>query len=315
MSAESQDASMTADTGAPKTVLITGADGQLGYELQKTAPAPIRIIATGRDSLDITRSRQISLTIEQYQPDCIINAAAYTAVDKAEDDQQQAYLINNTAAALIAQAIVSRMEDGKPTIKLIQVSTDFVFDGQQSTPYTTDAATDNPLGVYGASKLAGEQAVARYLPDALIVRTSWLYSTHGNNFVKSMLRLMQEKEQLGIVYDQVGSPTWADTLARTIWALFEQNSRGIYHCSDNGVASWYDFAAAIQEQALESGLLSQKIPLRPIRSSEYPTPAKRPAYSVMDKAATEQVLGTTLPHWRTSLNSMLKELKQQTDNA
>lgn len=303
------------DTKPQQTVLITGANGQLGYELQKTAPAHIRIIATGSDTLDITRSRQISLALEQYAPDCIINAAAYTAVDKAESDPEAAYLVNNTAAALLAQAIVARIEDGKPAIKLIQVSTDFVFDGQQATPYTTDSATDSPLGVYGASKLAGEQAVARYLPDALIVRTSWLYSAHGNNFVKSMLRLMQEKDQLGIVYDQVGSPTWAATLANTIWILFDQNSRGIYHCSDNGVASWYDFAAAIQEQAVELGLLNQSIPLRPIRSSEYPTPAKRPAYSVMDKSATEQVLGETLPHWRKSLHSMLTELKQQTDNA
>nr|CAA6828658.1 MAG: dTDP-4-dehydrorhamnose reductase (EC [uncultured Thiotrichaceae bacterium] len=300
---------------AQKTVLITGANGQLGYELQKTAPAHIRVIATDSETLDITRSRQISLALEEHEPDCIINAAAYTAVDKAESDSETAYLINNTAAALIAQAITTRIEDGKPAIKMIQVSTDFVFDGQQATPYTPDSPTHSPLGVYGASKLAGEQAVARYLPDALIVRTSWLYSAHGNNFVKSMLRLMQEKEQLGIVYDQVGSPTWAATLADTIWALFDQNSRGIYHCSDNGVASWYDFAAAIQEQAVELGMLKQSIPLNPIRSSEYPTPAQRPAYSVMDKSTTEQVTGNTLPHWRTSLHLMLTELKQQTDNA
>jgi dTDP-4-dehydrorhamnose reductase len=302
-------------TADKKTVLITGADGQLGYELQKTAPPHIRIIATDVDILDITRSRQISLALEQYQPDCIINGAAYTAVDKAEADHDNAYLINSTAPALIAQAIAARIEDGKPAVKLIQISTDFVFDGQQPTPYRPDAATHNPLGVYGASKLAGEQAVARYLPDALIIRTSWLYSAHGNNFVKSMLRLMQDREQLGIVYDQVGSPTWAATLAQTTWALFDQNASGIYHCSDNGVASWYDFAAAIQEQALELGLLNQAIPLRPIRSSEYPTPAQRPAYSVMDKSTTETTLGHTLPYWRDSLHSMLEELKRQTDNA
>ncbi|MEZ5535992.1 MAG: dTDP-4-dehydrorhamnose reductase [Thiolinea sp.] len=300
-------------TADKKTVLITGADGQLGYELQKSAPANINIIATDVNTLDITRSRQISLALEEYQPDCIINGAAYTAVDKAEEDQETAYLINNTAPALIAQAITARVEAGKPTTKLIQISTDFVFDGQQATPYTPDTATDNPLGVYGASKLAGEQAVSRYLPDALIIRTSWLYSAHGHNFVKSMLRLMQDKDQLGIVYDQVGSPTWAATLADTIWALSAQNASGIYHCSDNGVASWYDFAAAIQEQALELGLLNKAIPLRPIRSSEYPTPAKRPAYSVMDKSTTETALGYTLPYWRNSLRSMLEELKQ-TDN-
>ncbi|MGB1010302.1 MAG: SDR family oxidoreductase, partial [Thiolinea sp.] len=188
---------------AIKNVLLTGANGQLGYELQQSAPATINLIATSSETLDITRSRQINLAIEQYQPDCIINAAAYTAVDKAESDDEQAYLVNNTAPALIAQAIAARAEKGQ-RIQLIQVSTDFVFDGQQATPYTPDTETNSPLGVYGASKLAGEQAVTRYLPDALIIRTSWLYSAHGNNFVKSMLRLMQEKEQLGIVYDQVG---------------------------------------------------------------------------------------------------------------
>lgn len=298
-----------------QTVLITGANGQLGYELQKTVPAHIRLIATDVDTLDITRSRQISQAIEQHQPDCIINGAAYTAVDKAEEDDETAYLINNTAAALIAQAIAARIEQGHPAIRMIQVSTDFVFDGEQSTPYLPDAPTDNPLGVYGASKLAGEQSVMKYLPDALIVRTSWLYSAHGHNFVKSMLRLMQEKEELGIVYDQIGSPTWAATLAETIWTLLDQNTSGIYHCSDNGVASWYDFAAAIQELALESGLLTQAIPLKPIRSHAYPTPAQRPAYSVMDKATTEQQLGRTLPHWRDSLRAMLDELKQTTDKA
>ena len=293
-----------------KTVIVTGASGQLGYELQQSVPAHVNLVPLNSAELDITQSRQINLALEQYQPDCIINAAAYTAVDKAEDDDEQAWLVNNTAPALIAQAVAKKAEQGQH-IKMIQISTDFVFDGQQATPYTTDTTTDNPLGVYGASKLAGEQAVARYLPDALIIRTSWLYSAHGNNFVKSMLRLMNEKEQLGIVYDQVGSPTWANTLAQTAWGLLEQNASGIYHCSDNGVASWYDFAAAIQEEANTVGLLAKNIPLRPIRSSEYPTPAQRPAYSVMDKSATEATLNTVLPHWRHSLRQMLNQLQQQ----
>ena len=293
-----------------KTVLVTGAGGQLGYELQQSVPSDIRLVPMTSAALDITSSRQVNLAIDEHQPDCIINAAAYTAVDKAETDDERAWLVNNTAPALIAQAIAARAEQGQQ-IQLIQVSTDFVFDGQQATPYLPDSETDSPLGVYGASKLAGEQAVARYVPGALIVRTSWLYSTHGNNFVKSMLRLMRDKDQLGIVYDQIGSPTWANTLAETLWGLFRQNAAGIYHCSDNGVASWYDFAAAIQEEALELGLLTDNIALRPIRSSEYPTPAKRPAYSVMDKAATESLLGKTLPHWRVSLRSMLNQLAKQ----
>lgn len=302
---------MPVEQTTSQTVIVTGAGGQLGYELQQSVPAHVKLIALDSKALDITSSRQINQAIEQHQPDCIINAAAYTAVDKAEDDDEQAWLVNNTAPALIAQAIAARAEQGH-SISIVQISTDFVFDGQQATPYSTDAPTDSPLGVYGASKLAGEQAVAKYLPDALIIRTSWLYSAHGHNFVKSMLRLMQEKEQLGIVYDQLGSPTWALTLAQTTWGLIEQNASGIHHCSDNGVASWYDFAAAIQEEANHIGLLDKSIPLRPIRSSEYPTPAQRPAYSVMDKSTTEATLGTTLPYWRSSLRQMLKQLKQQT---
>ncbi len=297
-------------TDKTQTVLLTGAGGQLGYELQQSIPEHINLVALDSTGLDITSSRQINLSIDQHRPDCIINAAAYTAVDRAEEDDERAWLVNNTAPALIAQAIAARAEQGQ-SIKMVQISTDFVFDGQQATPYTTDTATDNPLGVYGASKLAGEQAVTRYLPDVLIIRTSWLYSMHGNNFVKSMLRLMNEKDQLGIVYDQIGSPTWANTLAKTTWNLLERNSSGIYHCSDNGVASWYDFAAAIQEEAKTLGLLEKKIPLRPIRSSEYPTPAQRPAYSVMDKSTTEATLGKTLPYWRSSLRLMLNQLQQR----
>ncbi len=291
-----------------KNVLITGANGQLGYELQATCPSDTRIIATDSGTLDITDAAQIKAAIKRHHPQCIINAAAYTAVDKAESDPALAYAINAEAAGLLAAAATAH------GIKLVHISTDFVFDGKQSSPYTPDSATA-PLGVYGASKLAGEQQVQSNAADALIIRTSWLYSAHGNNFVKSMLRLMQEKERLGIVYDQVGSPTWARTLAHTTWALIGQNSSGIMHCSDNGVASWYDFALAIQEEALRTGLLTQSIPVNAIRSSAYPTPAQRPAFSVMDKQATEQVLGKPLPYWRDSLHAMLAELKQLTVSA
>lgn len=293
-----------------KTVLITGANGQLGYELQHTCPAHIRIIATDYQTLDITDAGQIQAALATHQPDCVINGAAYTAVDKAETDRDAAYAINATAAGLMAEAIA---QSAKP-IRLVHISTDFVFDGSQSLPYATDAAT-NPLGVYGASKQQGEALIQQHLPQALLIRTSWLYSTHGHNFVKSMLRLMKEKEQLGVVYDQVGTPTWARTLAQTIWRLIDQNTSGLLHCSDNGVASWYDFAIAIQEEALRLGLLERRIPVNPIRSSAYPTPAQRPAFSVMDKHLTEQALGYRLPYWRDSLNAMLAELKQQTPNA
>lgn len=293
-----------------KRVLITGANGQLGYELQHSYPLGTELIATDYDTLDITDSAQITAALEQYQPDLVINAAAYTAVDKAETDQANAQRLNGDAAGLLAQSIAAQ-----PTaIQLIHISTDFVFDGTQSLPYAPEAATA-PLGVYGATKLSGEQQVQQHLPSALIIRTSWLYSTHGHNFVKSMLRFMQEREQLGVVYDQVGTPTWARTLVHTIWALAAKDISGIVHCSDNGVASWYDFARAIQEEGYRLGLLTKCIPINPIRSSAYPTPAQRPAFSVMDKSLTEAYLGYSLPYWRDSLHSMLAELNQPTTNA
>ena len=262
--------------------------------------------------MDITNAAHIAAALEQYQPDLVINAAAYTAVDKAESDQANAQRLNGDAAGLIAQA-VAQANSHKPT-QLVHISTDFVFDGSSSLPYATDA-TPAPLGVYGATKLSGEQQVQQYLPAALIIRTSWLYSTHGANFVKSMLRFMQEREQLGVVYDQVGSPTWARTLATTIWALAAKDASGILHCSDNGVASWYDFAVTIQEEAYRLGMLNKRIPINPIRSRAYPTPAQRPAFSVMDKSRTEEQLEYRLPYWRDSLQAMLQELNQSTHKA
>jgi dTDP-4-dehydrorhamnose reductase len=291
-------------------VLVTGANGQLGYELQRTVASGVELFATDHQTLDITNPMQITAALEHYQPDLVINAAAYTAVDKAESDQANAQHLNGDAAGFIAQA-VTQANQRKQT-KLVHISTDFVFDGVQALPYTTDAATA-PLGIYGATKLSGEQQVQQYCPQALILRTSWLYSTHGNNFVKSMLRFMQEREQLGVVYDQVGSPTWARTLANTIWALAAKEASGVFHCSDNGVASWYDFAITIQEEAYRLGLLTKRIPIKPILSSAYPTPAKRPAFSVMDKSKTEALLDSSLPYWRTSLQAMLQELTQSSN--
>jgi dTDP-4-dehydrorhamnose reductase len=289
-------------------LLLLGANGQLGAELQATCPEGIHLIPTDHDTLDITQEEQIIAALEQHQPDIVINAAAYTAVDKAESDTERAYAINHLAAATLAQ------ETAKRGIYLLHVSTDFVFDGRQSTPY---APTDpsNPLGVYGASKLAGEQAVLEYGKLACIVRTSWLYGASGHNFVKTMLRLMSERESLGVVYDQVGTPTWTNTLAQTLWAFTTHKPAGLFHCADSGVASWYDFAIAIQEEAMAMGMLDKAIPVKALRTEEYPLPAKRPAFSVMDKRATEQLLGYSTPHWRVSLRQMLTELKTQTAKA
>lgn len=285
-------------------ILLTGAHGQLGSELQATCPAGITLIATDRDTLDITQPQQVINALEQYRPDVVINAAAYTAVDKAETDSANAYLINHAAAHVFAA------EAALFGYYLLQISTDFVFDGRQSTPYLPNAIA-KPLGVYGASKLAGEQAVLEQCSNACVVRTSWLYSAYGNNFVKTMLRLMRERDSLGVVADQIGTPTWTGTLAATLWSFIAQKPQGIFHCADNGVASWYDFAVAIQEEALALGLLDKAIPIKPLHTDEYPTPARRPAFSVMNRRATETLLGYTLPHWRVSLRQMLIELKQQ----
>jgi dTDP-4-dehydrorhamnose reductase len=279
-------------------ILITGAKGQLGYELQYSCPTQHELILTDVDNLDITNPHSIDLVLDHYQPDIIINGAAYTAVDKAEGEPDLADKINHLAVEYLANAAKKR------SIKLIQISTDFIFDGTQALPYAVDAKA-NPLSVYGETKWRGEEAVRQVLSDYLIIRTSWLYSVHGHNFVKTMLKLMATKESLNVIYDQIGTPTWASTLAQTIWTAIEQNATGTLHCSDQGVASWYDFAVAIQSEALTLGLLEKTTPIRPIRTESYPTPAKRPAFSLMDKALTESTLGIALPHWQTSLKNML----------
>ena len=282
-------------------VVIVGGHGQLGFELQRSAPRDLDVVTVGRPEIDITDSDSIERIVQQYQPGVIINAAAYTAVDKAESEEAQAWLVNHRGAENLAAA-TARFD-----IRLIHVSTDFVFEGQNCTPrQPNDAAL--PQSVYGKSKLAGEDAVLQQAENALVVRTSWLYSSHGHNFVKTMLRLMGERDSLGIVVDQVGTPTWANMLAETIWGLVATDATGIYHCSNNGVASWYDFAVAIQEEAVSIGLLQRKIPVTPIKSKAYPLPAERPAYSVLDVSATEQLLGMQFPHWRDSLRMMLPEL-------
>ncbi|WP_339900912.1 dTDP-4-dehydrorhamnose reductase [Paraglaciecola polaris] len=283
-------------------VLITGKNGQLGWELVNRAPASVNLTAFSSTELDITEPQSIQNAMTRVRPDVVINTAAYTAVDKAETDSDKAYEVNAQGAINLAQACKIA------NVRLLHVSTDFVFDGTKHSPYlTTD--TPNPLGVYGASKLAGEIGVQSQLPDSVIVRTAWVYSTHGNNFVKTMLRLMQEKAQLGVVSDQIGTPTYAAGLADWLWAVCQNDSvSGLYHWTDAGVASWYDFAVAIQELAQEKGLLKKMIPILPIYAEQYPTPAKRPPYSVIDKTSAEQDSGVQTTHWRKQLSIMLDEL-------
>lgn len=286
-------------------VLITGANGQLGWELQRTVPHGYKPTLLDKGGLDIIDESAVACCVEELQPNLIINAAAYTAVDKAEEDQEAAYAVNATGAGNLARASAAT------GCRLIQISTDFVFDGSQSTPYLpTDRPS--PLGVYGDSKLKGEKLVSEITNgQALILRTAWVYSCQGSNFVKSMLRIMDQHDHLRVVADQVGTPSWAKGIAQAIWALAGLGeAKGIYHWTDAGVASWYDFAVAIQEEALAIGLLKERVTISPIRTEDYPVAAQRPSYSVLDKTSTWKLLGDTAPHWRQSLRGMLLELKE-----
>lgn len=283
-------------------VLITGAGGQLGKALQACAPADAVIIPLGHGDLDITDSRAVSEIVADNRPDLILNAAAYTAVDKAESDVETARAINAVGPANLALAA---REMGA---RLVHVSTDFVFDGVSGVPHRPDAPTA-PIGVYGATKRDGEEAVLSTKPDALIVRTAWVYGSTGSNFVRTMLRLMAERDEVRVVVDQIGSPTFAGGLAQAIWALDAVGAAGIHHWTDSGAASWYDFAVAIQEEALALGLLSRRASVLPIPTTAYPTPARRPHYSVLNKEATFALLGKPAPHWRENLRRMLKDIQ------
>ena len=292
---------MTSPPG--RKALLTGANGQLGLELQATVPEGWRLAACGSSDLDVTSVDGAREVLRRERPALVINAAAYTAVDAAEEEAQEAEAVNARGAAHVAEAA---REIGA---RIIHVSTDFVFDGRQSHPYGPGDPT-NPLCVYGRTKLEGERGVARISEgSALIVRTAWVYSSHGKNFVLTMLRLMREKQAVSVVSDQVGTPTWARGLAEALWAAAERPAMsGIHHWTDAGVASWYDFAVAIQEEALEAGLLDRVVPVRPLRTADYPTKAIRPSYSVLDKSATWAALGRTAPHWRVNLRHMLGQL-------
>lgn len=280
--------------------LVTGAGGQLGQALIATCPADVTLVALARADLDITNADAATAHITAERPDVIINAAAYTAVDKAESDEAAARALNAAAPGHLARAAAA------VGARFVHVSTDFVFDGSAGTPYHPDAPT-SPLGVYGATKLAGEAAAG---PDALIVRTAWVYAPTGGNFVRTMLRLMAERPEVRVVADQIGTPTYAPQLADTIWRLIAANARGIFHATDSGAASWYDFAVAIQEEALAIGLLNEAVPVLPITTADFPTPARRPSYSVLDKSATNAATGTIAPHWRHNLRTMLRHIKE-----
>ena len=282
--------------------LILGANGQLGSELAKTTPYGVELIARDRDTLDITDVQAVSGIFSAERPQLAINAAAYTAVDRAEDEPELALAVNAVGAGHVAAVAAAQ------GVRLVHVSTDFVFDGAASTPYLPEART-RPLSVYGKTKRDGEEAVLAAYPEAIVLRTAWLYAAHGNNFVATMLRLMKAGQPLRVVADQVGTPTWARTLAEATWALgLNLAASGIHHWTDAGVATWYDFAVAIQDEALALGLLDAPTTIEPIGTADYPTLARRPAYSVLDCRATREAAGLVPRHWRHALREMLAEL-------
>ncbi len=285
-------------------VLVAGAGGQLGRALQATAPAGVTIIAPAEAEFDITDPAAIASALAAARPDVLINAAAYTAVDKAEADTDTAQRINASAVGHLAHAAHAA------GIGFVHVSTDFVFDGTAHSPYLPDAAP-NPVSVYGRTKADGERAAREAHPAALIVRTAWVYAAVGNNFVHTMLRLMRERPEIRVVADQIGTPTHADSLAGAIWVLLGAGATGVHHWTDAGIASWYDFAVAIHEEALTLGLLHRAVPILPIRTADYPTPAQRPAYGVLDKTTTWAITGPAR-HWRAELRDCLATIKQAT---
>jgi dTDP-4-dehydrorhamnose reductase len=284
-------------------VLVLGGGGQVARAVVAAASAQHEVIAKSRAELDIGDEAAVSRALAETRAEWAVNAAAYTAVDLAEDHPQQAEAVNDTAVGALAAAA------SKAGCRLLHLSTDFVFDGKSNRAYLPSDQT-NPLSVYGASKLGGERRALSGGGSGVVLRTAWVYDSAGRNFALTMLKLMREKERLSVVSDQIGTPTWAPGIAAAIWGLLEAGAPGgIYHWTDLGVASWYDFAVAIQDEALQRGLLSREVPVTPIASADYPTRARRPAFSVLDTRLTRTMLKVPARHWRHNLRTMLDELR------
>jgi len=285
-------------------ILVTGSNGQLGKELKKIAPSfpQFDFIFLSREDLPIHHFEMVRLYFKTYQPKYLINCAAYTAVDRAEQEKDLAFQVNGEAVGVLA-AICKEQH-----CKFINISTDYVFDGTASFAYKEDSTT-NPQSVYGASKLEGEKQALQFNPDSIIIRTSWVYSEFGKNFVRTMVKLMKEKGEINVVNDQIGAPTYAGDLAEAIIQIVssEQWHPGIYNYSNEGVISWFDFAVAIKE------LTGSNCKINPIPTSQFPTPAKRPSYSVLDKKKIQDVYGIGLKNWKDSLAVCLEKLRSPAD--
>jgi dTDP-4-dehydrorhamnose reductase len=291
-------------TPLPLRVLLTGRDGQLGQALVAAAPPHWQLIACGRSDLDLADPEACRRAVRQHRPDWVLNAGAYTAVDRAESEPELALAVNAGAPQAFAETLADLGG------RLLQVSTDFVFDGEQGHPYRAGQAVA-PLGVYGASKAEGERRIAGLLQvdRACVLRTSWVYGPVGRNFCLTMLRLHEQRaaadQPLSVVADQVGCPTATTGLAAACIAAIERGVSGLQHWSDAGAASWYDFAVAIGELGVTAGLLQRAAAVLPIATAEYPTPARRPSYSLLDCAQTRQLLGLAPQHWRSALAEVL----------
>jgi dTDP-4-dehydrorhamnose reductase len=285
-------------------VLVLGGGGQVASAVVAAAAAARHdAVARTRAELDIGNENAVARALLETRAEWVVNAAAYTAVDLAEDEPARAMAVNDTAVGVLQAAAV------KTGCRLLHLSTDFVFDGKSNRAYLPTDQT-NPLSVYGVSKLGGERHVLNGPGAGIVLRTAWVYAAAGRNFVLTMLRLMQEKEQVSVVSDQIGTPSFAGGIAAAIWGLIEASvPGGVYHWTDLGVASWYDFAVAIQEEALARGLLSRAVPITPIPSAAYPTRARRPAFSVLDTQSTRATIQVPARHWRQNLRTMLDELR------
>lgn len=284
-------------------VLVLGAGGQVGRAVVGVAPPEHIVTPRTRAEVNIEDAAAVAAALRDSKADWIINAAAYTAVDRAEEDQERARAINDTAVGVLARAAADA------ECRLLHLSTDFVFDGESNRAYLPTDPT-HPLSVYGETKRDGEHLALETGRDAVVLRTAWVYASAGRNFVLTMLRLMREKPEVRVVADQIGTPSWASGIAQAIWNLIAVPAAGgIYHWTDLGIATWYDFAVAIQEEALVRGLLTRAVPVIPISTADYPTPARRPAFSVLNTGAMRSVVRIPAQHWRVNLRMMLDELR------